>query len=141
MNKNTQTNTPDLSTIVTQHFEDIKQLEENKKEQTSGLFAQIRAIESSFHSQIRVIEKQLDSLKEKYTEIAHDLAIEENECPRSRWGGYLTPNEVDIQANGIVLTWIQENPYGCDHYDYFEASWTDLLAYEAKQNESQYTEE
>lgn len=140
MNNNTNINT-DLSQIVSQHFEQIKKLEIDKKEQTSDLYSQIRSIESSFNSQVRNVENKLDDLKEKYSEMAHELAIEEGECPRSRWGGYLSPNEVDIKATGIVLTWIQSNPYGCDNYDYFEATWDNLLAYEAKQNESQYTEE
>lgn len=140
MNEYTHSNT-DLSQIVTQHFEQIKQLEADKKEQTAGLYTQIRTIESSFNSQVRTVEEKLDELKEKYSEMAHELAIEEGECPRSRWGNYLSPNEVDIKTTGIVLTWIQSNPYGCDNYDYFEATWDNLLSYEAKQNESQYTEE
>lgn len=128
-----------LNTQVTQYFNDIEQLKNDKKSSTADLYKQIRDIETSFDSQIRQVDKKLDALKEKYTSLAIDLAEEKGECPRSRWGSTLTPDEVDIKAEGIVLTWIQENRYGRDYYDYFEASWDDLVAFESKQNT--YTED
>lgn len=119
---------------VNQYIEQVQQLESNKKEKTADLYAQIRVIEQSFNSQIRTIENKLQELKNKYIKIAHDLSIEKNSSPCSRWGSYLDPDEINFTSDGIILTWIQSNPYGSDHFDYFEASWEELLDYEATVN-------
>lgn len=123
----------EISQHVNQYFSQIKLLEQEKKDKTVDLHAQIKAIEKELNSKVYAVEKELDKLKEQYSEFALELAIEANDCPRSRWGSYLDPTETYIKEDGIHLTWIQENPYGRDNYDYFTATWEDLLEYEAKQ--------
>jgi hypothetical protein len=120
-----------LTNTVGQYFEQIKSLKQEKKDKTAPLYAQISVIEKSIDSQLYELDEELEALKEQYSDLAHDLAIQAGQCPRSRWGSYLAPNETSINEEGITLTWIQENPYGCDNYDYFTATWKDLLQYEA----------
>ena len=131
--KNNIIETNELTKIVTQNFANIKSLKQEKIILTSNLYAQIAVIEERVNSKVYAIEEQLADIKEKYSSFAHDLAIESGNCPRSRWGGYLEPNEVEINEKGITLTWIQENPYGCDNYDYFTATLENLLKLEATQ--------
>lgn len=131
--KNNIIETNELAKIVTQNFANIKSLKQEKIKLTSNLYAQIAVIEEKVNSQVYVIEEKLADFKEQYSNFAHDLAIESGNCPRSRWGGYLEPSEVEINEKGITLTWIQENPYGCDNYDYFTATLEELLKLEATQ--------
>lgn len=125
--------TTEIANTVTQYFAQIKTLEQEKKDKTADLYSQIKIIEKDMNSKVYAVENALDKIKDKYTEFALELAIEANDCPRSRWGSYLDPSETYIKEDGIHLTWIQENPYGRDNYDYFTATWEDLLEYEAKQ--------
>lgn len=126
-------NTNELKENVSQYFDNIKKLKQEKIDKTASLYAEISVIEKDMNSKIYQQEKELDAVKEKYSSFAHDLAIDSGDCPRSRWGGYLEPNEIDIDEKGIHLTWIQESPYGRDSYDYFSATWEDLILWEAKQ--------
>jgi predicted phage-related endonuclease len=119
--------------IINQHFSQLKKLTQEKKDKTAELYSEISTIEKNMNSQIYAVEKEIEAIKEKYMGFAHDLSISANSCPRSRWGGYLEPSEVDIDENGIRLTWIQEHPYGRDEYDYFSATWDELFEYEKNQ--------
>lgn len=98
-------------TTINQHFSQVLNLKQEKIDKTAGLYAQISVIEKDFNSQIYAIEKEINDIKERYSSFAHELAIKDGKCPCSRWGGDLEPNEVDINEEGIHLTWIQENNY------------------------------
>lgn len=131
----TTTNTIDttLTENVFQLFSQVNNLKQEKKEKTAPLYAEIATIEKQFNSQVYSLEQELNDIKEQYSSFAHDLAINSGQCPCSRWGGHLAPSEVDMDEKGINLTWIQENNYGRDDYDYFSATWEQLLAYEKTQ--------
>lgn len=135
-------NTSILGTTVAQQFSDIARLKEEKKAETADLYVHIRNIETVFNSKIHYVEEKLQELKDKYQELALELAIEAGECPRSRWGDYEDPDEVEVKQQGLEIAWNYENSYGCSSYDYYVASWDDLVKLEEqKKAEQQYTEE
>lgn len=137
MNKNTST----LGTTVAEQFSTIVKLKEEKKAETADLYVHIRNIETVFNSKIHYIEEQLAKLKDKYQELALELAIEAGECPRTRWGDYDDPHEAEVKQNGLELAWNYENSYGCSSYDYYLATWDDLVKLEEqKKQEAEYTE-
>lgn len=136
-------NTSILGTTVAQQFSSIAKLKEEKKAETADLYTHIRNIENVFNSKIHYVEEQLNTLKDKYQELALELAIEAGECPRSRWGDYEDPDEVEVKVNGLEIAWNYENSYGCSSYDYYLATWDDLVKLEEqkKQDEQAYNEE
>lgn len=86
-----------------------------------------RALELAHNKKLKEPENFLSSLESQYKELAWDLAIEENECPKSRWGQPLEPTDVNVTPEGIVLTWEEEHPYHASTYHYFTASWEQLF--------------
>ena len=117
-------------------FKNIKILESEEKSLKEPLEKQLKEISSSYNKKYREYESFLEKMKEKYSDYAHDIAIENGECPRSRSGGYLMPNEVIVSMEGLSLEWVEERAYGCDRYEYYKVSWTDLFDYEMKLQKS-----
>lgn len=117
---------------ISNRFSNVKKLKQEKKDKTASLYEQISIIEKDINSQLYQYEQEIDLIKEKYIDFAHDLSIKAGSCPRSRRGGYIEPNESNIDEKWIHLTWIQESRYGRDEYDYFSATWEDLLICESK---------
>ena len=72
--------------------------------------------------------KLLSSLEARYGDLAQDLAIEAQACPRSHWGQYLTPDDLTVCPQGIHLSWDIYDNYAPAH---FLATWEDLRAAEA----------
>lgn len=134
-------NTSVLGVNVAEQFSNIVKWKEEKKAETADLYVHIRNIETVFNSKIHYVEEQLHTLKDKYHDLALELAIESGQCPRTRWGDYDDPHEAEVKENGLELAWSYENSYGCSSYDYYLATWDDLVNLEAqKKQEEQYTE-
>lgn len=123
-----------IKETITQQLSQINQFKNDCKEQTKALYAQIKSIEDSFNRNIKLIENKIENIKEQYYQFAWDLAIENQKAPRTRSGGYMTPDEVSLDEEGIHITWYESNPYGRDYYDYFSASWDEILEFK-KQTE------
>jgi hypothetical protein len=133
MTNNTTSNNETMTTIL-QSLSKVKDLKQEKIDKTSQLYSEISIIEKPINSQIQVAEYEIETINNQYSDFAHYLAIEANKCPQSRCGSYLDPTETNLNEAGIELVWIQDNPYRCcDLYDYFTATWSELLAYESKQ--------
>lgn len=111
-------------------FARIEALEQEKKSKTSHLYESISSIEKVINTQLFECKNEINSIKNYYSNFAHDLAIADGKCPSSRWGGYLDFDEARINDKGINLIYDSDNEYDCDC---FFASWKDLMAYEAKQ--------
>lgn len=109
-------------------FSQMGKLKDDCKNQTQPLYSQIKSIENSFSTQIKVFEQKLENIQEQYYEIALDLAIEKQKHPRSRSGGYPTPDEINIDETGIYFIWSY-----LDYNDYFFASWEDIITFQNQQ--------
>lgn len=68
---------------------------------------------------------ELKRLKERFADRAHELAIAANACPVEHWGSPMDPHEVDVQAEGLELSWDINGDYAPAT---FLATWQDLLA-------------
>jgi hypothetical protein len=75
------------------------------KQADAECWAAKRAADDRCHSLKRNPDRQLERLKEQYQEAAHELAIAARECPYTHYGSHMDPDEVDVTAKGLVLTW------------------------------------
>ena len=117
---------------ISKFLSELNQLEHDCKEKTKALYHQIKAIEDTFNQKIKLINKQFEETKEIYYPFAFDLAIEKQKAPKTRSGSYMTPDEVSVDEEGIHLSWCDYNPQGSDHYDYFSASWDEVLEFQKR---------
>ena len=111
----------------------IQTLKDEKKIKLSPVIEQLKIIEKHFDSQIYECNNSIQKIQNEYYDLALDVAINNQKCPVSRNGSHLTPNEVNIDDEGVNLTWIHEHPYNCDTYQHYTASWSEILAFQQKQ--------
>lgn len=119
---------------------EVKQNLELTKKLKDELYYAKKAIEDSYNEKIRVPKNFIYNLENEYKELAWDLAIEADECPRARWGGPLEPDEVSATDEGIVLTWEDEHLYHASSYHYYTATWEDLINKQKENGEQNDTE-
>lgn len=115
-------NSNQISTQVTENLAQVKQLQ-------NELYYAKYELEKSYNQKIAVHENFINTLKEKYEDIAFEIAIKENQCPKGRWGSPLDPTEVHLTSEGVVLTWEDEHPYHASSFHYFTATWEQILDY------------
>lgn len=67
------------------------------------LYAAQKVLSDAYNEKLKKPENYMYELKEKYQELALEVAIEENECPCSRWGSPLNPHEFEVTEEGIDM--------------------------------------
>ena len=100
------------------------------KTASEAFYATQRAAERVRDAEQAPHRAALNALRESYADRAHDLSIADRSCPYTRSGGRMQPDEVEVSAAGLELTWDINGNYAAACY---LATWEALLASEGSQ--------
>lgn len=123
LNKNEEKT--ELEECVCAHFSQIKQLNEELDKILQPHFLKIKEIQNAYESKIKIFRKNLNAMRDRYSEIALELAYLSKEVPRKPLTGYYEPTSIKIQEDGIHIEWTIDS-YMYDQEHYFTASWQQI---------------